>query len=147
MRGTADIGVGIITRGVLQSKFDRIYNSKILDFVLVCSFILTVGVMMSEGVSDFYVLLTIPVMIFVGLRNRCLIYRMFKSNVWDKLGRITWEMFLLHGVIISVFNKVLQVIGVGPNVFIFVILVLLITVLSFAYKRVCEYLRKLLIRV
>lgn len=146
LRGTADIGVGIITRGVLQSKFDRIYNSKILDFVLVCSFILTVGVMMSEDVSDFYVLLTIPVMIFVGLRNQCLIYRMFKSNVWDKFGRITWEMFLLHGVIISVFNKVLQVIGIDANAFIFVILVFLVTVLSFAFKRVCEYLRKLLIR-
>lgn len=146
LRGTADIGVGIITRGVVQSKFDRIYNSKILDIVLVFAFILTIGVMTIENISDFYVLLTMPVMIFIGLRNQCFVYRIFKSRIWDKLGRITWEMYLLHGIFISMFNKALQIIAIDANILVFIVLVLFVTVLSFAYKKVCEFLRKLLLR-
>ena len=143
LRGVADMCVGIITRGLIQNQYSRIYSSKFLDFVLILSFILTWCIMMLDDISDFYILLTVPTMIFISLRNKGFIYKVFKSKVWDKLGRVTWEMFLLHGIIISVFNKIVYILGLDKNILVFTALVILVTGISFAYKSVCTRLNKL----
>ncbi len=142
IRGASEIGVGILLRSIVENNFCKKYNSKALDLLFVLSFILTIGIMVNENVSDFYILLTFPVLIFSALRNECVVSKMFQSKIWDKLGKITWEMFLLHGVLISITNKALSIAGIEKGVFVFIIVVIIVTGLSFVFRYLCKCMRE-----
>lgn len=141
MRGIAEMGVGILLCVFAHSQYNKIRNSKWIDYFAIVAFIMTFYLFDAEENYDKYVFLTFPIIIFAGMQKKGFLNTIFRRKIWLKLGGITYDMYLIHAVLGGIARKGMESLGVNWNLFIFGGYVVIVTFAAFAFKKGCKMLQ------
>ena len=81
--------------------------------------------------------MTFPVIVLSAIQNRVFLYRLFNTSLWNRLGGITYEMFLIHATVGSIFNNLAEALGISHSIICFIAYAFVVTFLAFAFKAIC----------
>ena len=143
VRGIAEMGVGIILCMFAHSHYNKVHSSVWLDVFAVIAFglILYVFYFNAEREYNKYVFLIFPLIIFAGMRNKGFLNIIFRSPIWRKLGGITYEMYLLHGILGSITNRAIEWVGIHWSLYLFIVYIIFVTLVAFIFKAGCQKLQ------
>ncbi len=141
MRGIAEMGIGILLCTFVHSRYNKLRNSKCIDCLSVIAFVLTFYLFDASENYDKYIFLIIPFIIFSGMQNRSFLNTFFSHKIWLKLGGVTYEMFLIHASLQSLFMGRMVEFGYSWNIYIFLIYAIFVTLVAFIFKAGCQKLQ------
>lgn len=131
LRGLAGMALGIVLAAFFK-RYPNILNRKhlLLDIACLLSVAIIYIVLCSTKHYDKYALLAFCVLIVSCFVPSTIINKLFRSNIWRKLGSITFEMLLVHCPIIWVVNNLtrsikLSLTGVIELAVVYIVLVLI----------------------
>lgn len=144
IRGVAEMGIGIVLCAFAQSRYYKsiressiIYLSICIDCISIVALLLTFLCFLLPTAYDKYVLMTFPVIVLSAIQNRGFLYRLFNTSLWNRLGGITYEMFLIHATVGSIFNNLAEALGISHSIICFIAYAFVVTFLAFAFKAIC----------
>ena len=142
MRGVAEMSIGIVLCAFAHSRYCNfrslsIYLSRLIDCISMAVLLFTFLCFLLPTAYDKYVLITYPVIILSAIRNRGILYRLFNTSIWNKLGGVTYQMFLIHAVLGSVFNNLAEALGIFRGIICFIVYSFVVTFLAFVFKAIC----------
>lgn len=109
LRGVCGIGLGYMLGYLLQHN--RISNKITLSCMNVVSIMAFLIVILAEFATnsyDNYVLLAFPIIIIACIQKESLFNRIFRLPILTSLGKISFDMFLIHNAVIKVYLHMLQ---------------------------------------
>lgn len=146
-RGIAGMGIGIILWSLVH-KSNIIkegggqYHSKLLDATVLISLAITLFIMYTNNCYDKYVYILFPIILFGAFTNNSFLSSILTHRIWDKLGGVTFEIFVLHATIGNAFNNILEYMHIPQNVIVFIIYTIIMTTLAFVFKSFCDSLQR-----
>ena len=138
IRGIAEMGLGTLLCTFAHSRYNKMQNSKLLDFFSVVSVLFLFYLFCTNENYDKYVFLFFPLIVFAGMSNKSFLNTFFLHKICYKLGGVTYEMYLIHFLLGVVFHKAIQWIGFDWNIYLFFVYAVLVTLTAFAFKLVCQ---------
>lgn len=134
VRGFAGMCIGVFCEYFLQNHQDRV-STRFIDITSILAFFGILFLFFSEVTLDAYVFLFSPFLILSCFYDDSLIHRITSYDVWDKLGGISYDMFILHCPIINaivLINRYLHL----PYTILFLLAYLVIVILaSYLFNR------------
>ena len=107
LRGICDISLGVMLGYVLATRQTIVKRIRpwVIDVLSLLALVLFLifAFMPSKESYDRYLLIVIPVVLLACWQKDSLLNRVFKSNVWARLGGISFQMLVYHGYIIIPF--------------------------------------------
>lgn len=107
LRGICDISLGVVLGYVLTTRQTIVKRIRpwVIDVLSLLALVLFLifAFMPSKDSYDRYLLIVIPVVLLACWQKDSLLNRVFKSNVWARLGGISFQMLVYHGYIIIPF--------------------------------------------
>ena len=101
MRGVVEIAFGVMTGYILFNYQEKIFSrSKLLDLLSVVSMVAYFSIVFGSDLDAPYSLLLIPVMIAGVMNPVSKIGRLLSQRLWLKLGSLTFDMFLIHWLLV-----------------------------------------------
>lgn len=136
IRGMAEMGLGVLLCNIATSRL-KIHNSVMLDIFAIVAFVLVCYILNTDSLLDRYVLILFPFIIYTAIWNKSIVHKIFNHPIWERLGGVSFEMFLLHHAFGGIYRKILGICGLNLNAFALIIYIVLITGCSFAFKKFC----------
>lgn len=137
IRGMAGMALGVVL-SVYSSKYREVLAQKheYLDvFSLIAAVV--VGVLLFENRNyDNMALLAFCMLVLSCSISNSLMNKIFKSQIWAKLGGVTFEMLLVHSPIIWVMNNLTRSIPLSSfeKSFLSVVYIIVVVTISFVLK-------------
>ena len=104
VRGMADICMGVMLMTVISNKKALLEKKiKTVNFASIISLIFLVIISTIEPSHDQYCLIFIPSILIGCFIESSFFNRIFNHHIWNKLGNISYEMFLIHALIVKVY--------------------------------------------
>ena len=134
LRGVAGMCIGVFCGYFLQNYTDRV-SARFMDITSLLAFIGMLFLFFSEVTLDAYVYLFSPFLILSCFREDSLIHRITSSAVWDKLGGISYDMFILHCPIINAIVLINRHFQLPYTVLFLVAYLVIVIVASYLFNR------------
>lgn len=104
MRGLVDICLGVLLMAIISlKKSQMIRNIKLIDILSVISFCGVVLLSFLKPSHDQYSLLFFSIILTACFIEGSFYNRIFIHNIWDKLGSLSYDIFLIHALVIKCF--------------------------------------------
>ncbi len=100
LRGVAGMCIGVICGYFLHNYKDRI-STLFVNITSILSFCGMLFIFFTETTLDAYIFLFAPFVILSCFYEDSLIHKISSFDVWNKLGSITYDMFILHCPIVN----------------------------------------------
>lgn len=112
LRGICDISLGVVLGYVLATRQTIIKRIRpwVIDVLSILALVLFLifAFMPSKDSYDRYLLIVIPMVLLACWQKNSLLNRVLKSNVWARLGGISFQMLVYHGYIVIPFYMTLK---------------------------------------
>ena len=106
LRGVCDMSLGVLVGYLHERKSEYfIKNKTYVDVFSLLSFIIALILCVLTFDLDSYNLIFFSVVIVGCLQPKSLFNRLFRSPLWVYLGKLTFDMLLLHAPLIYVFHS------------------------------------------
>lgn len=104
IRGVADMGLGVLTAYILQVKFESFNRKKILvnSLGVISLFGLLLMTLAKEN-YDYLAIIFVPLIICSSFVFSSWFKRLFRGDVWGKLGELSMYMYFIHLFVASVY--------------------------------------------
>ena len=104
IRGVADMGLGVLTAYILQVKFESFNRNKILvnSLGVISLFGLFLMTLAKEN-YDYLAIIFVPLIICSSFVFSSWFKRLFRGDVWGKLGELSMYMYFIHLFVASVY--------------------------------------------
>lgn len=147
LRGMADMALGIII-----SVFSLRYNNRLLgkhiyvDILSLISITIVGVVLFANRNYDNMALLAFSVLIMSCSISNSLLNELFRSQIWTKLGGVTFEMLLVHSPVIWVMNNLTRSIPLSSfeKTLLAVVYIIVVVIVSFVLKFLNDRVKKVL---
>lgn len=147
VRGISEMGLGVVI-GYLFYNYGQILQRylKSLNIISIVSFILYLAIVINNREYSQYALLFIPIIICTALTRESVLSKYLKGKVWLFLGRISFDIFILHYPMIAIFRHFLLV-GAGLPLWLVATLYYLSLIpIAYLFHRVTDKIQKVLFR-
>lgn len=104
LRGVAGMSLGCVIAAVVYKLKGKLERSGVLDFAVLLAIGLVCITLFAQSNYDKFALIGFSILIVASEISESLINKCFKSQIWLKLGGITYEMLLIHAPVIWVLN-------------------------------------------
>ena len=112
LRGICDISLGVVLGYVLATRQTIVKRIRpwVIDVLSILALVLFLifAFMPSKDSYDRYLLIVIPMVLLACWQKNSLLNRVLKSNVWARLGGISFQMLVYHGYIVIPFYMTLK---------------------------------------
>lgn len=109
-RGVSEIGFGVVVGYLFFNYKDVLqHNVKYLNIVAIISLILYLAIVIGNRQYSQYALIFIPVLICTSLIQDSIFSKIFKGNLWLFLGRLSFDIYIIHYPLIAIFRHFLLV--------------------------------------
>jgi len=135
LRGIAGMGIGILLGHFLQFYKDRIS----ISFVNITSLLSVFGIlliMFLETNFDSYIFLLSPFVIMACFYKDSLIYKYTSMKFFSKLGEISYDMLILHCVIINAYVLINRYMHLSYSIPILIAYLVIVVCCAFVLNRV-----------
>ncbi len=114
LRGTADICLGVLLMAFFLRKKNLLCNHLLLvntmSILGICGIIVQT---IMNSPHDQYVLLFVPFILVACFLDNTILNRLFCQRIWEELGSLSFEMFLIHAFVIKCFSHtIMQIISI-----------------------------------
>lgn len=109
-RGICEIGFGVIIGYIYINYSDKIkLHINILNYSSIISLILYLAIIADNRQFSQYALIFIPVIICTAQTPNTVLNKLLRSRSWAFLGRISFDIFIIHYPLIALFRHFLLV--------------------------------------
>lgn len=114
IRGMADMCLGILLMAFITRKSSFLCNH--LQMVNMLSMLGICGIVAQSLIKPFhdqYVLIFVPFILVACFLDNTIFNRLFCQRIWEELGSLSFEMFLIHAFVIKCFSHtIMQIISI-----------------------------------
>lgn len=97
IRGTAEMGIGVMTAHFFTQKEITLNNHRILlDVLSLLSLTCFLLVVLAEKSFDYLTLIASPILVLSCFIKGSFLQKVFKHAIWNKLGSLTMEMLCIQ---------------------------------------------------
>lgn len=129
VRGMADISLGIMLMALISYKKTYLErNIRFINILSVMSLFLLILITLIEPFHDQYSLIFILFILINCFLSQSIFNRIFCHHLWNILGSISYEMFLIHALVVKIYAHTIMSI-ISP-LWLIVILYLVIVILG-----------------
>jgi len=138
-RGVVEIAYGALV-GYLIFNYGAVLESRrrLLDAAAVLSVILYVPIIFTAPTAQPYVLILFPVILASAMTPGSLVNRLFSSRFWLPLGRLSFDMYLIHLLLIHLVSKGGAALGIGL-VWQWVIYILILIPCAWLFRQAVDF--------
>ena len=138
-RGLADMGTGILLACLVPYVPVNSLSKLVMHFMTITSLPLFAYLLYAQASYDKYCLILIPLILLDCIHKDGLLGKLLNRRVFSFMGGVSFEMYVLHFPLILLFNKVKNVCGISASpLSVFVVYVVLITIISIFFKKLCN---------
>ena len=109
VRGIADMSLGVLLMAFISLKRSLLCNHLLLINMMsifgLCG-VVTQSIMLPP--HDQYVLIFVPFILMACFLDNTIFNRLFSHKIWEVLGGLSFEMFLIHAFIIKCFSHTIM---------------------------------------
>lgn len=146
IRGICGISLGYMVAYILNKYDFKKIPLPIVDFTSILAFVIFVLSEFATNSYDNHALLSIPFIIIACFRQDSLFNKVFNYRFFVSLGKISFDMFLIHIAFLVIYRHFLRVFDL-PIYEIVLLYTILITIVGYVfnlcYKYIEKYTRKL----
>lgn len=138
LRGICEMSIGVLIAYVYQTYDIKIKNhTLLLNFASVIAIISYLCILIWFRPLPNYVFIFFPVIIIASWVNGTWLSKIFRANIWGKLGALSYDIFILHAIVMALCNNILLR-GFHLNHYL-IVTIYFITLLfgSFLYDKIC----------
>lgn len=139
VRGVAEMSIGVVLAYVYINYKKNILRLKYLwDFITVLGIIIYILIFTEYKSLSNYVFLIFPVLIISSWQKGSVLNVIFKYNLWGLLGKLSYDMFLIHAFVYKLCRHFFIVeFGINKEMSMMAYLIVLIISASL-YDRLCN---------
>lgn len=140
LRGVAGMGIGVLLGHFLQFYKDRLS----IRFVNITSILSLCGILLIlflENTFDAYIFLFSPFVILSCFYEKSLLYKCTSFQVFGRLGEITFDMLIIHCIIINVYVLVNRYMNLSYSIPILIAYLVIVVCSSFILNRIFKSLK------
>lgn len=149
LRAIAGMGVGILLAYVNTRLHSVIAKYRpLLNVAVVGSIVLICIQLFVTSFYDSYCLFAFCILVVAAITEGTWLADLFKSEIWTRLGGVTYEMLLIHAPVIWVIDYIISdlVLPVYGKALLAVIYVLIVIASSFLLKEFCRKISEVIIK-
>lgn len=139
LRGLADMSIGVLGYHFLINQKEQIAQNnayqRLINVLAISSVAIVLLLFFIDTHFDEYFILLSVFILFGCFTESGILTKYIKSNIWIKLGGITYEMLLIHNIVSLCLNQANDYIQLNQIILLIIYIGLVIS-LSFALKRV-----------
>lgn len=146
-RGFSEIGLGILVGYGFYMYGEKISRHiKVLNCVSMISLALYVAIIVDGREYAQYALIFIPILICSALIRETVINQMFTGEFWLSLGRLSFDVFIIHYPLLALFRHFLFVECGLPLWGVAMLYYIALIPSAYVFDKVAQYLHKLIFR-
>ena len=145
LRGLSGIGLGYLLGFVLANQSEKVKRIPpvLINFSLLLAILIVYLVEVSETSHDQYILLATMVIIASCVHEKSFVSKWLQLKVFTSLGRVSFDMFLIHIAVIKVYVSFLSFIEM-PKILAIILFVVVVTLTGYIFFYCYKYVDKLL---
>jgi peptidoglycan/LPS O-acetylase OafA/YrhL len=109
VRGIADMSLGVLLMAFISRKRSLLCNHLLLiNMMSICGLCGIIVQSLIEPSYDQYVLIFLPFLLMACFLDNTIFNRLFSHKIWEVLGSLSFEMFLIHAFIAKCFSHTIM---------------------------------------
>lgn len=97
LRGFSELSFGVLAGYVYFNYFEKInISSKLFNCISIIALICYLWIVIWSPVDTPYAFIFIPLLICASLTSTTWLSKVFQGKIWIKLGRLSYDLFLIH---------------------------------------------------
>lgn len=140
LRGIAGMSLGVLTGYFLQFYKDRM-NIRFVNITSIISLCGILLILFLEDTFDAYIFLFSPFLILSCFYEESLLYKCTSFRVYGRLGKVTYDMLIIHCIIINVYVLVNRYMNLTYSIPILFTYLVVVVCSSFMLNRIFKLLK------